>query len=603
MNSDHLKTEVDQLLSQAKQFSTHDLKQSWYLTQQAYQLLSELIAQQVLHPNGLIQYYYLTGVLHFREADYQKALSHLYASRQIAVTHQNLSAQSSALNAIGACLRQLGDYASAVDIAQESLQISKTLQDSIAEIYALNLMASIYAFTEDYQNQWQVTRSALERASELVSISPFVIAQLKTNSCKCLSYLGEHEKAVQYGEEAIELFKTLGNQVDIAYTFSSTAFALAYLNQFERAHAYLDQSLAIGQAKNLLTTQAETYLVRAHVFERQNQPDSALSAYEQSIKLAESYRIERPLLGTYLKLANLCKSVGKTEQAIAYLEKYIELTKYLHAQEIEVKLASLATKHQVEEAHKEFIRQQQRADDLEKQRDQERVYYATLMQIKDDLLSTTSHDLKHPLTHMSLLLHLLQRKAANYPEILKHINGLNLAVQRMSTLIMDVLDKARNEMSQSGIVEQHDLYLLLDQVMQLYKLQAESKHLTFQLHKPEQPIYAFFRLPATQRVIQNLLSNAIKYTPNGGSIHVSVTSQQQMAQVSIRDSGLGMDAEEQANLFQRFYRVESHQQIEGTGLGLFIAKQFLEKQGGKIWVESEKGQGSTFYFTLPQSHP
>lgn len=106
------------------------------------------------------------------------------------------------------------------------------------------------------------------------------------------------------------------------------------------------------------------------------------------------------------------------------------------------------------------------------------------------------------------------------------------------------------------------------------------------------------------QVLQNLLANAIKYSPDGGTVAVTVEDLGDRAQVSIRDMGLGIPPEALPRLFDQFYRVEEHRGAPGLGLGLYIARSLIEAHGGRIRAESEgPGQGSTFLFTLPYEPP
>ena len=105
-----------------------------------------------------------------------------------------------------------------------------------------------------------------------------------------------------------------------------------------------------------------------------------------------------------------------------------------------------------------------------------------------------------------------------------------------------------------------------------------------------------------ERILDNLIDNAIKYSPGGGEISVSARSEGDSVLVGVRDHGLGISPDDRAKLFQPFQRLEtqlSGTAIQGVGLGLVVCRRLVEAHGGRIWVESELGQGSTFYFTLP----
>ena len=100
----------------------------------------------------------------------------------------------------------------------------------------------------------------------------------------------------------------------------------------------------------------------------------------------------------------------------------------------------------------------------------------------------------------------------------------------------------------------------------------------------------------------NLLSNAVKFKHSGGHIEVSARGDGGEVVVSVRDDGVGIDAADQARIFEEFQQAGTSQLQEGTGLGLALSRRFVELHGGRLWVESEPGKGSTFTFTLPRTH-
>jgi signal transduction histidine kinase len=102
-----------------------------------------------------------------------------------------------------------------------------------------------------------------------------------------------------------------------------------------------------------------------------------------------------------------------------------------------------------------------------------------------------------------------------------------------------------------------------------------------------------------RQILNNLLSNAIKFTPPGGKIAITASEDKDFCTVSVRDNGTGIKKKDLHFIFEPFSRVETSPEKKGTGLGLSVAKQLVEIMGGKIWVESEPGKGSTFYFTVP----
>lgn len=147
-----------------------------------------------------------------------------------------------------------------------------------------------------------------------------------------------------------------------------------------------------------------------------------------------------------------------------------------------------------------------------------------------------------------------------------------------------------------------DLRELLVETVNMVAAQAESKDIT--IHIDDESYQVDADRGKVKQVILNLLTNAIKYNREEGSITLSLEPQYEsdipMTQISVSDTGYGISKEHQKNMFQKFYRVPTLENVErGTGLGLVICKSIIEAHGGRIWLESEVGVGSDFIFTIP----
>ena len=181
----------------------------------------------------------------------------------------------------------------------------------------------------------------------------------------------------------------------------------------------------------------------------------------------------------------------------------------------------------------------------------------------------------------------------------------------MQELIMRLLETSRVQAGQLNLHYKHDLDLLalVERAIEHQKVTDITQH-TFILEAQSSRAELVLSLDEArlEQVMDNLLNNAVKYSAKDTTITAGIKRQpgsvdeaEEQVLVWIRDQGYGISPQAQANIFDQFYRVQSEQtgQIKGFGLGLFISKEIVEQHKGQIWVESEEGVGSTFYFALP----
>jgi PAS domain S-box-containing protein len=223
------------------------------------------------------------------------------------------------------------------------------------------------------------------------------------------------------------------------------------------------------------------------------------------------------------------------------------------------------------------------------------------IQIRDDFLSIASHELKTPLTPLKLHLQVLKQRCASGQPIPSHLAEKALCqVEKLSGLISDLLDASHVEAGQLAVVREPMLLrALVSEVLADFRLSSARHTLEYEECTEELVIEGDRRRIA--QVMTNLLENAFKYSPLGGPIHVALTRSGSEVLVSVSDSGIGIPADQQAHLFERFFRARNApiSGFGGLGLGLYICRDIIERHGGRIRVESELGRGSTFRFTLP----
>ena len=232
-----------------------------------------------------------------------------------------------------------------------------------------------------------------------------------------------------------------------------------------------------------------------------------------------------------------------------------------------------------------------------------------LDRMKSDFVSHVSHELRTPLTAIKGAVDLILREVAG-PLTEKQIHYLTRVrsnTQHLAGLINDLLDLAKIESGRIEIKSSHvSLGGLVHDVVEALRPVAAEKVIALEATIGEPSILVWGDRDKINQVLTNLIGNAIKFTPVQGRVTVSVSRNGgESVQVSVSDTGPGVAPDEKEKIFAKFYQIAevNGESSKGTGLGLAIARALVELHGGKIWVESEEGRGSTFLFTLPVSGP
>jgi signal transduction histidine kinase len=227
------------------------------------------------------------------------------------------------------------------------------------------------------------------------------------------------------------------------------------------------------------------------------------------------------------------------------------------------------------------------------------------VQARDDMMAMVSHDLKNPINAMVLrshiMIHMLD-SGAKKEDIKRNLELQQRTALHMNQLIGDLTDVARIQAGRL-VLERRECTVLqtIEPAIERARLLASEKGMEFEAHVASSlPLICVAPSRVTQ-IMDNLLGNALKFTPEGGRISVEAFPIANEVQISVADTGPGMPKDALARIFEPYWQVQKTR--SGMGLGLFIAKTLVEVHGGRIWVESVLGRGTTFYFTLPVKEP
>lgn len=217
------------------------------------------------------------------------------------------------------------------------------------------------------------------------------------------------------------------------------------------------------------------------------------------------------------------------------------------------------------------------------------------------LLSDISHQTKTPLANLRLYSSLLMEEELT-PRQREQAQVILQQSEKLSFLIETLVKLSRLETDVLAVTpKSQPLAPLLERAASQAKAAAEQKGIALQLHLQQQAeMKALYDLRWTAEALGNLLDNAVKYTPPGGCIQVSATQYELFCRIDVRDNGIGVAEEEQAQIFGRFYRGRQVREQEGLGIGLYLAREIAQKQGGYLKLSSRPGQGSTFSLYLPR---
>lgn len=587
------------------------------------------------------------GLIHLTQTeDYEKALDFLIKALRIEDSLNIHDQQVFTYLAIAQVFEAVGDYNKCEQYLQEALDVNAITKNPHRLVRILNEMGKVDAAQGNIEEAFENYKMVLDY-HEVVG-EPRVEARARFQMAHLYTAQKKYEEALNAHKDALALSRSVKDRKNEAQSLNDIGELYRLMKNQEKALANHVVALEIRQALNDTKDIAESYNNIGALYFEQHNFQRAASNLVLGLRAAQESNDQHQIHKSADLLYRCYKATGDFKKASEYQELLLIITEFIQSDRNERQLLESQNRYTLEKKEVQIDKlETDRIEQEEKLAAQRRVQnflflliglgliivglvlylYITkrrsnkILQVanarvqeqnlalqdlnatKDKFFSIISHDLKGPLNSLTSFSGLLinHSESLSKEEIKMLAQDLDKSLKNLFALLENLLEWSR---SQTGNIEfkpeNFEMDNLLEENQQLLKAQAQNKNISI-TKKASMPGMVYAHKNSVNTVVRNLISNAIKFTPPGGTITLEARKNGKDVIVSIADNGVGMSKE----VLEKLFRIDTKHSTKGTanekgtGLGLILCKEFIEKNNGRIWVESEVGKGSAFHFSLP----
>ncbi len=536
----------------------------------------------------------------------------------------------------GNAKKKLGDLEESLDSYFRSAEAARKANNIKGEANAYAAIAAIYTGSNNHLNARHYYRKAI--ASLRQHNDPIALASAILNAGEEFRKNKDYDSALLYFNESGIIFEKANYLTGKAYNLGNIGLIYASIGKNNFAEKNMNEAIQILEKSGEYYPICVYLLSMADLYLQKGDQPAALNYALKSLQLATHYKLKEQIRDSNLKLSELYEQAGNTSASFKHYKDYISYRDSLNNIQAVQRMADLRTDYEVSQKQIEvdLLNVQKKNQQIIQlstiiisslviigltfsfwQKRQSNIKLSAQQVIiadrnnqlqevnasKDKLFSIIGHDLKGPLNALNMFSKLLSTHTDTFSkdEIKKLAVDLNMSVKNLYKLLENLLSWGRSQIGAIDFTpEKFDLAAVLKENQELLKGQAEDKKITV-VNEIALPLPVNAHHNTIDTVVRNLLSNAIKFTPEGGTVELRAEQADGYVLVSIADTGVGIKPTAIAGLF----KVGTHHasvgtaQEKGTGLGLMLCKDFVERNGGTIGVDSTEGKGSIFYFTVP----
>jgi signal transduction histidine kinase len=537
--------------------------------------------------------------------EYDEAYFYFTKSYKMAQAKNDTLMMAVTMHNVGRVFKELGQYEIALQHFNFSQRLSDLFEDFDGQAYNLDELGDLYMRQQNFEKSEQ----ALQQSLRVTRERKIQILEPQTLSKLARLYLRKNDllKSNAYWDSTLWLHQKTKNVFGIALAELGRGQLQIRQGNYASATELISASLAMAKQLNARILEIECLKELSNLNEQRGDIKAAFDYFKNYKSLQDSLFSEEMLEKLFQDQVRFETEVKDTEIAalsraqqvqrdalkreelfrnilvvVAALSALLLFAVYRSGQR-KIKMNKILMEHQAEiEA---------RSKELEE-----------LNKVKDKFFSIISHDLRSPMNALAGILELSEKGAIAPEEFPKITKELRTQFNHTRTLINNLLDWALLQMDKLKIVEERiDLHQMAEENFRLLS-SMHLKKMNLVNAIPEGQL-ALADKNMANLIFRNLILNAIKFTEEGGNISIRSSAQGALLRISVEDNGVGIRPEVQKIIFEKTsgYSTRGTANEKGTGLGLILCKEFVERNGGSIWVESEVGKGTTFHFTLKKA--
>ncbi|MFP4025176.1 MAG: ATP-binding protein [Thiohalospira sp.] len=517
----------------------------------------------------------------------------------------------------------------------------KALGDEYNYAQCLVTLASIYENQGDYEKSREYNLQYIEKCKAIGYADG--ISGAYHNLANLASKQGNHQEALEYALKAVEGFsqpKTIWNKVSSMLTLG---IIYHQLGELDKALQTNEEILTISREKGINSFLPEVYNNNSNIYIEKGAYKTALDWAKKSLQEAEKNQMIDMIKDASYNLYEASKALGRTEDALAYHEMHHHYKDSLQEEQNSKAIRDLKENFEItiKEYENQQLKQENQLNELKIEQQEAKLWVVAIIlllvstvvlvliflnkklrtknriiseqrgelqkanQLKDNMFSIIAHDLRGPVGTLNGLLGFLDADTAredkeSYEEVLETVKDSTSSTYALLENLLTWARQQKNEISFEP--KSANLTELVEEIMNLKQPAAESKKIQLR-HTLSEELFGKFDKNMIHLVIRNLVDNAIKFTPEGGKVDILGEIKEEIVQIAVADSGVGISEEVRMKLFDKYqlYSSKGTKNERGSGLGLKLCHEFVQKHSGSIHVESETGKGSKFIFTLPRN--
>ena len=535
------------------------------------------------------------GTAYHRQGNYE--LAEEYHMRSMAIKEEFGDEQGKAfsLNNLGHVSQQRGHYTRALEYYMESLEIRERYKDTREMAATLRNIGLLYHQKESYTEAIDNLTRSRDLYSEVDDQRG--VARVYHHLGEVYVSIGRLYTARDYFRESLKLARELDLPALMSDNYARLGSVMASLGNYQSAYRYQQDHLALQDSIYDQETQRRVIEMQM-MYDRErkeNEIELLRKTNEISALNLEKQRQFRNFLLLFLGLILILMLL-----VYSRFRMTTRANKMLEAQKAEISRNNT----QLKELNARLLEQKQKVEELNRKLQESEKHLIETNKTKDKFFSIISHDLRNPFASIVSFSRILKRDIQDLDkdELQELALELDKSVVKISNLLENLLQWSR---SQTGKITFNPEFFELKDIIRdninLFSANAREKGIEINDRVNEQ-LVVWGDVNMTNTIIRNLLSNAIKYTDSGGSVELLSDEQNGMVEISVADDGTGISGEDQKKLFRvdSVYTTHGTHDEKGSGLGLLLCKEFVEKQGGTIRLSSRKGKGSVFTFSIPK---